>query len=321
MHNRVTLVGFFVAFVLVATGTCRGAGQVESMEALIYRPCPIDEWRMSGPPVISAPFAFVERADEGEILADARGGMRAPSTPLMHPRGRFDKFGCYPLPSLRVIYVHIPKSAGSSVLALLRNATDCPGRADCQVYEECRRVLTIRRFANFTLFTVVRNPIDRACSIHDFALFHRHRAGKPMAGSPTFGQFMETSRPWRAWSGKTPLGLGHALPQADFVLTSCNNWAVDFIVKLEYFQVGMEALIVHLVRRLVECGELDNTARRHLSLLRDAIRRPLPNLNTKNGRQASAIEYEACHGVIGGTYVRASLYHQDMELFGYNYPK
>jgi hypothetical protein len=132
----------------------------------------------------------------------------------------------------RAIFIHIPKTGGSSVgHALFGTSRHVP-------YFECERV-NPRKFKRFFKFAFVRNPWDRLASTYFFLKnggmneLDRKFAAEHLARYDNFGNFIEgwlnTKNVW-SWI--------HFKPQHYFICDADLRIRVDFVGKTE--NIGMD---------------------------------------------------------------------------------
>lgn len=173
----------------------------------------------------------------------------------------------------RIIFVHIPKTGGTSVLTLL--GLWAPARApnfgtlfgdvgdvDLQhlTLSQLQPFLTPEEFRTYFKFAIVRNPWDRAVS----AAFWQTRF--PETGVRDLRDYVE----WAERIAGKPNAAGrisHVLSQSSFLTDSSGNLAVDRIGRFETFEqdirnilhryIDVNQPLPHKLKRDVQCGYRD----------------------------------------------------------------
>jgi len=128
----------------------------------------------------------------------------------------------------RCIFIHIPKTAGSSIVEVLFGE-----RSRHVPYFEYERA-NPRKFRNFFKFAFVRNPWDRLVSTYTF-LRHggmneqdRAWAEKNLSGYADFGSFV------RGWLNEENIwSWVHFIPQSYFIMNAEGTVMVDFVGRFE----------------------------------------------------------------------------------------
>lgn len=73
----------------------------------------------------------------------------------------------------KLIFIHIPKCAGRSVMSFFNSAR--PDHFTARYYEK-----EYSRFVEYKIFSIVRNPYDRLVSIYHYVLQHRRNQFEPI---------------------------------------------------------------------------------------------------------------------------------------------
>jgi hypothetical protein len=152
----------------------------------------------------------------------------------------------------RFIFVHIPKTAGSSLSHAL--GLDWQNHKDIARY---KKELSPSIFDDFFKFTVVRNPWARLVSEYSFqSRLSGHRASKLHAydGNGRLRDFSSWVQavfenpyryPARVWGGSVSLGIHRWSPQTDWIEVDGTS-AIDYVAKLE----NLDADCSHIARKL-----------------------------------------------------------------------
>jgi len=139
--------------------------------------------------------------------------------------------------SLNCIYIHIPKTAGTSVIQTLKRADSSEHSMARQTFPfepddnkfsppppHLRAVdyinLDKEKFDRYFKFAFVRNPWDRIVSEYKY---RRH------AGRYSFKEFLFNHLPAPSWSDE----YCHIIPQYDFVYGDNDKLLVDYVGKFE----------------------------------------------------------------------------------------
>lgn len=190
-------------------------------------------------------------------------------------------------PSKRFIFVHVPKTAGTSVSAALTpfgwSWLQHPRTKHETIAEFHKR--TFGLFRRYFSFGFARNPWDRAISAYHFV---RTQPDKPVPKTLTsFERFLADIEAGAAWTQSFKLVSN----QASFLLTRTGSPAVDFIGRYENLRSDFASV----------------QARLGLSL-------PLPHLNPTQARGHYSQYYtpELAEAV-------ARIWHADIAAFGYQF--
>lgn len=185
------------------------------------------------------------------------------------------------------IFIHIPKTAGSSVSHSLFGKARGNPHASYDIYE----IVNPRKFREYFKFTFVRNPWDRLVSTY---FFLSQVENDPMAQSwreqvachyPDFASFV------RGW-----LSLGkiensfHFRPQHSFICDADLTPRVDFVGRVETLQADFR----HVTDRLGIAAKLDWT-------------------NRSNHRPYQDYYTDELRGIV------AAVYANDIAAFGYSF--
>ena len=161
----------------------------------------------------------------------------------------------------KCIFIHIPKAAGTSVLAALGKTKE-KGRdhISWQVYKKA----SSRKFARYYKFTFVRNPYDRALSAYRYILSGGNQGkqdlaiAKEVAEYSDFDDFVARG----LWQGAFRSHLLF-LPQSSFVMDGNETLMVDFLGHFETLdkdfqqvanKLGISGEIAHRNKGSVEAG-------------------------------------------------------------------
>jgi chondroitin 4-sulfotransferase 11 len=172
-------------------------------------------------------------------------------------RGR-GVYGGYPNRS-RCIFIHIPKTAGSSVVETLfgENSRHIP-------YFEYERA-NPRKFQRFFKFAFVRNPWDRVVSTYTFLRrggmneLDRNWSAQNLSQYPDFASFV------RGWLNEENVwSWVHFVPQAHFILNEQGTVMVDYVGRFERIDEDF-AYVAHRLGRDMRLGKTNQSGHRHFS--------------------------------------------------------
>lgn len=188
-----------------------------------------------------------------------------------------------------VIFVHIPKTAGTSIsVALYGRPLGHLPASDIQRADA-------RQFARLPVFSVTRNPWDRLVSAYRFVI----QAGTAHAGlkpsrdyeSPAFRSFNSFVEDWLV--GRQLDRLDHIFaPQYPFVYDKSGRLLVDFVGRVEAMS-DVESYLAGITGRPIAIGRLNTTA--------------------------SGVDYRSYYGDRTLINRVGDLYTTDIELFGYDF--
>ncbi len=217
--------------------------------------------------------------------------------------------------SHRFIFIHVPKTAGTSITralapfcvnpdfspmrAIRRSVPvrQSPESAWFQLHDTAsyvRRKLGDREFARYRSFAVVRNPFDHAWSHYRFLKGYRHRHIARRVGGMDFLAYLNWRLSARHHRLKTRVGLFAKLPdQCHFLSDARGGLIVGDVLKFENLDAELAVLAARFGLELPVLG-------RH----RQGPEAPghAPEMH-----RFSAPEIAAIH----------RLYHRDFERFGY----
>jgi hypothetical protein len=164
----------------------------------------------------------------------------------------------------RCIFVHIPKTAGTSIARALFNAGS--RHVPCIEYERANP----RKFRRYFKFAIVRNPWDRLFSAYRFLKQggmndnDRAWANAHLARYGDFEQFVHE------WVNETNVRTWvHFRPQGDFITDAAGNMAMDLLGRFEHIDADYESIC----QRIGMCAPLprsDHVAKVHFSTVYSA---------------------------------------------------
>ena len=154
---------------------------------------------------------------------------------LMELRGR-SLYSGY-ADTYRCIFIHIPKTAGTSVARALFNTES--RHIPCVEYEKANP----KKFRRYFKFAIVRNPWDRLLSAYRYLRrggmnrADRAWAETHLASYQSFEQFVHE------WVNETNVGAWvHFRPQVDFITDANGNMAMDYLGRMERLDADFEVI-------------------------------------------------------------------------------
>jgi chondroitin 4-sulfotransferase 11 len=204
------------------------------------------------------------------------------------------------LPELGCLFVHIPKTAGNSIMRAFGIGWE--NHMDLSRYRE---TLGPEILAGCFKFAIVRNPWDRILSEYNFQRKKKQRADtvrlfltKPDGTTRTFREWVEHAlahpeehQP-KQWGGKTSPFIHRLSPQIDWV-TLDDSIGVDFVGRMESLQKDIDTV----------CQRLDLPRKR------------LSRVNWKLHWHYSRYYDDTTRKLVGDYYER------DIDSFGYRFGK
>lgn len=188
-----------------------------------------------------------------------------------------------------VIFVHVPKAAGTSISNAIY------GRSLGHIKAASIRAFCPDLYADSVVFSVVRNPWDRAVSAYEFA----RQGGTDIAGIA--GRVGRASRNW----GNFP----------DFLtgyLAGLDTERADFVFQPQTaFVCDDRGLIVHDIFRFERMEEVEAFLRARLG-----PDLSIASMNASQRRRDYAESYRGSQELID---IVASVYADDIRLFGYDF--
>jgi hypothetical protein len=157
------------------------------------------------------------------------------------------------------IFIHIPKTAGSSIAAALFGVNSSHIR--CRTYLDA----SPRKFREFFKFAFVRNPWDRVVSTYAFLKrggmneVDRAWAEEHVAPFPTFDEFVR-----RKLMEPNVLSWVHFRPQSWFICDDDNRLLVDFLGRYERLETDFKTVAARL-GRAVDLPVTNASAHSHFS--------------------------------------------------------
>ncbi len=137
----------------------------------------------------------------------------------------------------RCIFVHIPKTAGTSIAHALFNME--PRHIPCTEYEK----VDPEKFRRYFKFAFVRNPWDRLFSAYHYlrrgGMNNNDRAWAETYLAPyqSFEQFVHE------WVSETNIGSWkHFRPQLDFITDAKGHMAMDYLGRMERLDADFETI-------------------------------------------------------------------------------
>ena len=303
----------------IVSGEPQLYGRVQNKEVL-----PKELWFPSGARARAEHF--------NDYIRNNMSAVNAPGGPPLPLRG-----GCNHMllvnDKYKIIFLKNTKTAGTSLmLAFGKLEGDCDTclrhvRAD----EEPELLQTYR---DYFVFTIIRNPFDRAVSSYEYILSIRTKFWDPLdedraarCPPPTFQEFCErpyilalqdlTSRCYtdqeKARAGH-PIGQNHDFvhvePMSKCLLSETGKPAFDYAIRMDRIRDDFEDMRLHHL----------NTPERRKNGVPDLpqlaiawTRRPIPRGAVAMNRHMS--KYMQCGGECASSI--ANYYARDLELFGY----
>lgn len=145
-------------------------------------------------------------------------------------------------PNLKCIFVHIPKTGGQSISALLREV-GVRRLADGDIELEHITVTMIQKriqYDNFFKFTVVRDPVDRMMSEYRFSKQNNYRPYLLNSQDLSFNRFVQAVANLDL-SGMTHAMANHLYPQTSFIYDG-DRLLVDYVIRFENLNEGMSVV-------------------------------------------------------------------------------
>jgi len=157
------------------------------------------------------------------------------------------------------IFIHIPKTAGTSIARTLFNATS--RHVPCVEYEKANP----RKFRRYFKFAFVRNPWDRLYSAYHFlkrgglSSADRAWAQTHLAGYQSFEQFVHE------WVNELNINSWvHFRPQTSFITDASGHIAMDYLGRMEHLDADFE-LICQRIGVSVLLPRLNKVEKEHYS--------------------------------------------------------
>ncbi|ELR97924.1 sulfotransferase family 2 domain-containing protein [Gloeocapsa sp. PCC 73106] len=189
----------------------------------------------------------------------------------------------------KCIFVHIPKTAGTSLgKTIFEDRDPSVSHSDAFYYQ----VFDTKLFKEYFKFTFVRNPWDRLVSSYNYFkkrdIQDEHK--KIVESFDNFDGFVSALEDIQL--AKKIFKLSHFRPQYQFVCDLRHNLLVDYIGYFETLEQDFEQIVIKLNRPELK----------------------LPHLNSsKEGLDYRDFYTEKTQKIL------AALYSEDIELFGYNF--
>jgi chondroitin 4-sulfotransferase 11 len=137
----------------------------------------------------------------------------------------------------RCIFIHIPKTGGTSIARALFNTGS--RHVPCVEYEKANR----RKFRRYFKFAFVRNPWDRLLSAYHFlkrgglSSDDRAWAENNLAASHSFEQFVHE------WVNEININSWvHFRPQVSFITDASGRMAMDYVGRIEHIDADFELI-------------------------------------------------------------------------------
>lgn len=141
----------------------------------------------------------------------------------------------------RCIFIHIPKTAGSSIAEALFGLPS--GHVPYFLYKQANPA----KFRRYFKFAFVRNPWDRVVSAYAFLRkgglneLDREWAERNLDGYPDFGSFV------RGWlTPENAAGWVHFVPQSHFICDATGEIMIDFVGRYENLAADFRAVAARL---------------------------------------------------------------------------
>lgn len=225
----------------------------------------------------------------------------------------------------KCVFVHIPKSAGTSVIATLKDANDyenykalrqnfrpddnkfTPPPPHLRAYDHVTYgLIDEQAFNSYFKFAFVRNPWDRIVSEYKY---RRH------PGMRSFKKFLFKAFPIPSWTDE----YCHVIPQYDFLYSEDGKLLVDFVGKFENIdegyahirkQLGLPPKKLPHKNRSLSLFRRDNNLYQILKTIKDAM-----SIEQKRNTFKHYTEYYDAETI---EFVE-QLYIRDVETFNYSF--
>lgn len=167
----------------------------------------------------------------------------------------------------RAIFIHIPKTAGTSVGEVL-----FPGNRSTHYRWDHYQSYCANRFQSYFKFTFVRNPFDRLVS----AYVYLNQGGKSATNADRrfYQRYLSPYRSFEQFvheglSNPTIRQWGHFAPQSQFIAASDGTIMVDFVGRVEQLDQDFQT-VAEKLKIKAKLKHVNATKRKHYSEYYDA---------------------------------------------------
>jgi hypothetical protein len=159
----------------------------------------------------------------------------------------------------RCIFIHIPKTAGSSIVETLFGE-----RSRHIPYFEYERA-NPRKFKRFFKFAFVRNPWDRVVSTYSFLRRGGMNEQDRMWSAQCLSRYPDFSSFVRGWLSEENIwSWVHFIPQGHFILNDQGTVMVDYVGRFERIDEDF-AYVAHCLGRDIRLDKTNESGHRHFS--------------------------------------------------------
>ena len=139
----------------------------------------------------------------------------------------------------KIIFIHIPKTAGVSLVKSIFGDVTLEGHRSVSFYKQVFR----SRYSDFFTFTIVRNPWDRLYSAYKFL----EKGGMNIHDKNAFETHLSIYRDFEDFvlnglNKKITLEIMHLIPQHEFVCDKNGKIIVDHIGRFENLNKSIEKI-------------------------------------------------------------------------------
>ena len=150
----------------------------------------------------------------------------------------------------KIIFIHIPKTAGTSMIKSIFGDVSMEGHRNIKFYQR----LFGAHYKNFFIFCFVRNPWDRLYSSYRFLekggvnIHDKNAYDTYLSGYNDFEDFV-----LNGLTDDLLKNVIHFIPQSNFVCNDKNDVIVDFVGKFEHLDSDVKKLSV-LIKKDINLG-------------------------------------------------------------------
>ena len=162
---------------------------------------------------------------------------------------------------LKLIFIHIPKNAGTFIWGLLKKLDEnivihwnTKDSSRTTLHNKAVRIKELCDFdySEYTIFCIIRNPFERVISLYNYIKGNKNYPTHNLVKNQSFKEFIEYS-----FSKKDFLETNYII-QCEFMYDENNNLLIDKIIRYERLHEDLKEMLTSIDALNIKDAELVN---------------------------------------------------------------